>query len=95
MQRKEGTAGHIDHTHKVRDAAVRAAGPNPPMYRRPHCGLLPRQSHGHGPLGGGGGLLNTVSGLVHVDLYAETAPSVSCSPGAPRATPPHFETGSS
>ena len=29
MQRKEGTAGHIGHTHKVRDTAMRAAGPNP------------------------------------------------------------------
>jgi len=53
MQRKEGTAGHIENTHKVSDAEVRAAGPNPPMYRRPHRGLLPRQSRGHGPLGEG------------------------------------------
>ena len=30
MQRKEGTAGHIGNTHKVPDAAMRAAGPNPP-----------------------------------------------------------------
>jgi hypothetical protein len=30
MQRKEGTVAHIAHTHKVRDVAVRAAGPNLP-----------------------------------------------------------------
>ena len=94
MQRKEGTAGHIENTHKVSDAEVRAAGPNPPMYRRPHRGLLPRQGRGHGPLGGGGGLLDPASGSVHVDLYAGTSPFWSRSPGAPRATPPHSETGS-
>ena len=94
MQRKEGAAGPIDHTHKVLDAAVRAAGPNPPMYRRPHRGLLPRQSRGHGPLGGGGGLLDAASGSTHVDIYAGASPSLPRSPGAPRATPPHSETGS-
>ncbi len=70
------------------------AGLNPPMYRTPHRGLLPRQSRGHGPPGGGGGLLDPASGSAHVDFYAGTSPSWSRSPGAPRATPPHSETGS-
>ena len=74
MQRKEGTAGHIGNKHKVPDAAMRAADPNPP--------------------GGGGGLLDPVSDSAHVDFYAGTSPSLSRSPGAPRATPPHSETGS-
>ena len=49
---------------------------------------------GPNPSGGGDGLLDSTSDSAHVDLYAGTSTSLPRSPGAPRATPPHSETGS-
>jgi len=93
MQRKEWTAAHFAHTTEVRDTVVRVAGPNFPMYRRPHRGLLRRQSRGHGSLDRGGGLPDPASGSARAEPYAGTSPSWSRSPGDPRATPSHSELG--
>ena len=109
MQRKEGTAGHICHTHKVRDAAMRAAGPNLPGGGG-GIAVSAKQCFAGAQSGGlrGSTPIDPASSSAHVDLYAGTSPSFSVSalliretnrylsrsPGAPRATPPHSETGS-
>lgn len=91
---RKSAKGDAGTSFEHSDTAGRQPGLVPPMYRRPHCGLLPRQSRGHGALGAGGVRLHAASGSDHVVPATFSSPSLLRSHGAGRAGLSNTWTGS-